>query len=233
MTRNTILGIVKDTYSNDGLKGFYKGWCPPLIGSMIFRSLQFSAYEASFTKCESSESMRQTIPHTGGLELRVICGGLISGTCRSLVECPFEYAKVKGQTSQAWVMKDIYKGFTNLYPRSTILMTSYFIQVDYYRRHTKLFETKLGQFYVSGSSAMVGFWIIWPFEVLKNMAQAETKDCGNTTLERVKYILRTRGPLGFYRGIIPGSQSVFFRNGAGFIVMQYAQKKLTQMGLRD
>jgi len=166
--------------------------------------------------------MRKTVPNAGGLEYRVICGGIISGTCRSLVECPFEYAKVKGQTNQPWVMRDIYKGFTNLYPRSTILMTCYFIQVDYYRRHTKMFETKPGQFFVSGSSAMIGFWIIWPFEVLKNMAQAETKDCGNTSMERVRYILRTRGPLGFYRGIIPGSQSVFFRNGAGFIIMQFA-----------
>lgn len=68
-----------------------------------------------------------------------------------------------------------------------------------------MFETKTGQFFVSGSSAMIGFWIIWPFEVLKNMAQAETKDVGNTTMERVRYILRTRGIGGFYRGIIPGS----------------------------
>lgn len=39
MARNTILSIVKETYAHDGLKGFYKGWCPPLIGSMLFRSI--------------------------------------------------------------------------------------------------------------------------------------------------------------------------------------------------
>jgi len=66
---------------------------------------------------------------------------------------------------------------------------------------------------------MVAFWIIWPFEILKNLAQAETKDVGNTTLERARYILRTNGPLGFYRGILPGSMSVFLRNGAAFLVM--------------
>lgn len=38
-------------------------------------------------------------------------------------------------------------------------------------------------------------------------------------MERCKFILRTSGPLGFYRGILPGSMSVFMRNGAGFIVM--------------
>ena len=100
----------------------------------------------------------------------MIAAGIVSGTVRSLIECPFEYAKVKGQTKQVWVMKDVYKGFTNLYPRSTILMTIYFMQVDSYRRHTKLFESKIGQFFVSGSSSMFAFWIIWPFEVLKNLA---------------------------------------------------------------
>jgi hypothetical protein len=88
--------------------------------------------------------MREKIPSSGGIELRVLFGGIISGTVRSLVECPFEYAKVKRQTGQTWIMKDIYRGFTNLYPRTTILMTTYFLQVDSYRRHTKLFESKIG-----------------------------------------------------------------------------------------
>ena len=68
---------------------------------------------------------------------------------------------------------------------------------------------------------------MWPFEVLKNLAQAECNLAGNTTTERAKYIYRTQGIAGFYRGIIPGSQSVFLRNGAAMIVMQYANKKIT------
>lgn len=71
--------------------------------------------------------MRQTIPLSGGIELRVLLAGIFSGTVRSCIECPFEYAKVKMQTGQAWVIKDIYKGFTTLYPRSTCLMTVYFL----------------------------------------------------------------------------------------------------------
>jgi len=86
---------------------------------------------------------------------------------------------------------------------------------------------------VSGGAAMIGFWVIWPLEVLKNMAQAETAGVGNTTMERAKFILRTQGVRGFYRGILPGSQSVFLRNGAAMITMQFAQKKLTQAGFRD
>ena len=36
-----------------------------------------------------------------------------------------------------------------------------------------------------------------------------------------------------YRGIIAGSQCIFFRNGVAMIVMQYALKMLKDMGLTD
>ena len=41
------------------------------------------------------------------------------------------------------------------------------------------------------------------------------------------------GVLGLYRGIIPGSLSVFLRNGAAMLVMGHANKKLQQWGLKD
>lgn len=40
---NTALKIVK----TDGIKGFYRGCVPPLWGSGIYRSIQFSAFEAT------------------------------------------------------------------------------------------------------------------------------------------------------------------------------------------
>ena len=119
-------------------------------------------------------------------------------------------------------MKDIFKGFSTQYPRSTFMMTFYFCQVDSLRRHTSLFDSKLGQFIASGGSACTGFLLIWPLEVLKNLTQAETKGIGNTNLEKARYIIRTQGVAGFYRGFIPGGQSVFLRNGAAMIVMQKA-----------
>ncbi len=66
---------------------------------------------------------------------------------------------------------------------------------------------------------MIAFWVIWPFEVIKNLAQAEIG--GKTNRERANHVLKTYGPLGFYRGILPGSMSVLCRNGSGFVAMQY------------
>ncbi len=66
---------------------------------------------------------------------------------------------------------------------------------------------------------MIAFWVIWPFEVIKNLAQAEIG--GKTNRERANHVLKTYGPLGFYLGILPGSMSVLCRNGSGFVAMQY------------
>ena len=159
--------------------------------------------------------------------------GFLAGSARSFVESPFEYAKVKRQTGQKWNMRQIFKGFTVLYPRSSTIMTVYFIHVELARKNTNLFSHPFGQFLVSGGAALNAYALIWPLEVIKNMTQAETKGVGNTFMERASYIYRTQGVQGFWRGFIPGGQSVFLRNGASMIVMQKAQKKLTKMGLRD
>lgn len=50
--------IVKQVYLKDGPIGFYRGCVPPLFGSIIFRSLQFSAFEAVYSKCETNDSMK-------------------------------------------------------------------------------------------------------------------------------------------------------------------------------
>jgi len=94
-------------------------------------------------------------------------------------------------------------------------------------------ESKIGQFLASGSAALVSYWLVWPFEVLKNMAQAETVCAGHSTAGRAKYIYSNSGLKGFYRGIVPGSQSVFLRNGASMILMIMFQKEITKRGLRD
>ena len=131
------------------------------------------------------------------------------------------------------MVRDVYRGFTNLYPRTTGMMTHYFICVDTLRRKTNLWDYKLGQFLISGGAAMTGFWVIWPLEVLKNLSQAGNTAMGSTTAQRCAAIWRTQGILGFYRGILPGSQSVFLRNGAAMIVMQAANAKLTEWGWRN
>jgi hypothetical protein len=108
------------------------------------------------------------------------------------------------------------------------LMTTYFCLIDSARRHTDLMTTRLGQFVASGGASVrrfipmylmwsplhfvwyvqtLAFWMVWPFETLKNQAQAGTTGIGNTVSERIRYITATHGPLGLFRGIVPGTSA--------------------------
>ncbi len=48
----------------------------------------------SYTFLDKTHMADYTIPYTNGLQLRVILGGIMSGTARSIVETPLEFAKV-------------------------------------------------------------------------------------------------------------------------------------------
>jgi solute carrier family 25 carnitine/acylcarnitine transporter 20/29 len=77
------------------------------MGSGIYRSIQFSAFEATYTLMDTHFGKIQ-IPLTNGLQVRVICGGIMSGTMRAIIETPLEYAKIKRQTGHNWKFKDSY-----------------------------------------------------------------------------------------------------------------------------
>ena len=163
----------------------------------------------------------------------MFCAGVIGASARAFLESPFEYAKVKRQTHQAWKLGEIYQGFMPQYIRSTVMMTYWFCMVDTVRRHTNFWDYKVGQFFVAGTSSLTGFWIIWPFEVIKNLAQSGNTQGGNTTIQRARWIKETQGFYGFYRGILPGSVSVFLRNGGSMVAMQFVNRKITEWGWRD
>ena len=95
----------------------------------------------------------------------------------------------------------------------------FFVLLDSARRLTSFYDTKYGQFFATGSISVISALFMWPFEVVKNLTQAETKDVGNNNRERMRYIYRNEGLAGFWRGIMPGAHCIFIRNGVGMIVM--------------
>ena len=91
-------GLVETTgkvWRTEGLIGFYRGSIPPFIGSVMYRSLQFSVFEMIYTYCDRYPFMKKEIPHTHGLQVRVPLCAFVGGSVRAFFECPFEYAKVK------------------------------------------------------------------------------------------------------------------------------------------
>ena len=86
---------LKKVYKTEGPLTLYKGAWAAGIGSVVFRATGFSVFELFFTRWENTDYMRKAIPFTGGLEIRCVTAGWLSGSFRAILECPFEYAKVK------------------------------------------------------------------------------------------------------------------------------------------
>ena len=188
---------------------------------------QFAVFDTMKAKLEPSPMMRTRVLPGSDMEARILVAGFSGASARTLLEAPIEYAKVQGQTGQVWRLRDLYKGAGLQWARTAPMQTFWFCSTDACKRNG-LMKTPMGQFVCSGGAAMLGFWLVWPFETLKNQAQA---GIGGSVLDKVRNM--PGGMLGLYRGILPGSISVFARNGAAMIVLSKVNKKIDEWGLRD
>jgi solute carrier family 25 carnitine/acylcarnitine transporter 20/29 len=231
--RSMLLSF-KKTLQSQGIRGLYRGCIPPLFGSGIYRSTQFGAYEATYTYLGNHSCGRYEIPFSGGLQVRVIGGGIAGGTIRAIIETPLEYAKIRQQTQQSWQLRHMYSGLGVTWLRSVGLLTSFFIIFDTTRRHfPDTFSRPILGPYLSGSiSATFAWWVVWPLEYMKSQVQA---DYGQNipVLQRMRNVIRAKGGIvGLYRGIGPGTLRSFVANGPSLIVYIAWQRKVTEWGLR-
>lgn len=127
----------------------------------------------------------------------------------------------------------MYTGYLPLFLRTQGVMNTYFICLDQFRRKTNLMNYFWGQFIVASISASLAWTVIWPFEILKNIIQAETKEAGHSYRENFRFIVQERGIKGLFRGWVPGVCSVSIRNGASMIVMQKTNAFIASKGFRN
>ncbi len=59
--------------------------------------LHIAVFEACYTAMDNGP-WRNEIPFSGGLQTRVILGGIVASTARAVIETPLEYAKVSEET---------------------------------------------------------------------------------------------------------------------------------------
>ena len=230
-SRNMIHSFIK-TMDDQRIRGLYRGALYPLIGSIFYRSTQFSLYEAIYTYMDSPFG-KYRIPGTFGIETRVIVGGLGGGTIRALIETPLEYAKISRQTVQSWKLQHVYKGFGITWCRSVGLLCTFFILYDSTKRfYPNLLDRPiLGQFLMGGVAATMAWWIVWPLEYMKSQVQGSYgKDL--PVWKRILAVRERGGLFALYRGIFPGTIRSFFANGIAMIIMAKSQQKMTDWGFR-
>ena len=229
--KSTATEVIAKTMKSEGPIGFFRGCLPPLWGSMVYRGVMMSGYEYAFTWLEKNYEENGFIRSELFLGLRpmVPLASVFSAAARGILENPIEYAKVMGQTGQKWQFKDIYRGFGFQVMRTTALLIPIFSIIDIARRRTKMLETLPGNFVVTAGASGLSYLVVWPLETLKNLAQSGTPHPGATFQQKLQYL---GGPMGVFRGVVPGTIAGAIRNGAGMVAMVYAQKWATKLGLR-
>lgn len=58
----TVQQTVTLIYQREGLRGFYRGFVPPLVGSMAFRAILFSAYSGTYAPAPKYPSWKNRCP---------------------------------------------------------------------------------------------------------------------------------------------------------------------------
>ena len=91
----TYTETIRAVLKAEGPLAFYRGAMAAGTGSIVFRSTGFSTFELFYTKWATHDHFTKKIPFSGGIEWRTFIAGWISGSFRAILECPFEYAKVK------------------------------------------------------------------------------------------------------------------------------------------
>ena len=100
MGKSTIKGTAAQVWEAHGIPGFYQGAVPILLGSMMYRSMQFAVMEACYTRYRDHSFWSKDIAL--GVQRWVVLAGLLGGVGRATLECPFEYTKVRRQTNASW-----------------------------------------------------------------------------------------------------------------------------------
>jgi solute carrier family 25 carnitine/acylcarnitine transporter 20/29 len=120
----TKLGFVQSVsriYRLNGMGGFYRGFVPPLLGSVMYRGLQFSAYSGAYSYCGNYDYLSTEIPFTGGLQPRVLLGGFAAGATRAAIESPLDFIKLRAQIGQSTFAETTTSKTATATTRSTVL----------------------------------------------------------------------------------------------------------------
>ena len=173
---------------------------------------------------------RFEIPLTGGLQTRVVIGGVASGVARATLETPLDYWKIRRQVMKSMEYREALSGLQVTVLGRMMLLPIFFIYIEKARPYKEILfgESPQGTFFLAGLCATAAWWTIWPLEYMKSQIQGGYGGQNLTLAERLRTVVRERGIFGLYRGLGPGSVRSFFANGLSMMVMKWTEGHLTE-----
>lgn len=232
------------TLRNEGVKGLYKGFTPPLVGWVLMDSVMLGSLHVY------RRLVKENIyPEEPKMPILGHCmAGVMAGWTVSLVAAPVEQLKARLQVqydpkTKIYTgpidcavklikhdgLKTLYKGlFPTLVFRTNFIVWwgSYELITNYFKENTNMSDPSIN-FWAGGLSATC-FWITaYPFDVVKNVIVID--DVQNPRFKRyrdaVKYVYQERGGWrGFTRGFVPSILRSFPANAAALAAFEFVMR---------
>ncbi|KAK7686861.1 hypothetical protein QCA50_009937 [Cerrena zonata] len=234
---DTTSQCIRQTLVKDGLRGFYRGVLPPLIGVTPMFAVSFWGYDVG-KKLVSSFTGRSadkfTIQDTS-------TAGFISAVPTTLVAAPFERVKVMMQIQQkeasmASVIKEMYKtgGIRSIFkgslatlardgPGSALYFATYEVLKE--KLSTPGKDMSIGAIVTAGGFAGVSMWLgVFPIDTIKSTQQSSNTNI--SIFKTTSNIYKKGGIKAFFPGVGPALARSFPANAATFLGVELARKAL-------
>jgi len=239
---NGLIDCVLQTAKKEGIRGFYKGATPPLIGWGISDSVMWGSLRVCQGLIQTNNTPLNIYQHT--------LAGVGAGIASCVVVTPIEQVKARLQvqysepntkryTGPIDCVKQLVRnnGILGLYRgfAGTLLfrlfMGIYFGSYQLY--HKLLLPYNMSgttKNFLSGGFASTTLWVIaFPADVIKNrmMAQPDVKPRRYESLAAcARHIYQVDKMKGFYRGFVPCLLRSFPTNGAAFVVAEMVATRM-------
>lgn len=223
----SLFQTVANLYSAAGIRGFYRGGLPLLLGGGLMRSAQFGVYNSVVPTLEKQYGrVDPKNYYFGCVNPHVVAAGWAGGVGRGLVEGPFEMVKVRKQIVAGWRFDNLFQGFGATLFRNSGLFSGFVIFMDIFKQQVEENRgTQVTPFIKAGICANLAWLTIWPLDVIKTRRQSGQYD-GKSLL----WLLRDAIQKGdMYRGLSLGMLRSFIANGASMEVYTIVEREMKRL----
>lgn len=200
-------------------KGLYQGFGPALGGSILFRSVPFTAYGFS-TNFLKNNSYTGDMFRSHPIVLAAT-GGVFGGCCRSLLECPLEVWKIRQQLQSTMVWADTYRGVGLTALRNALGVSMFFAFVaatEDLREQISGGSRQWSNFLAGGFCSTAAWVVLFPVDTIKSRVQST----GTVVWGR-----------GLYQGLAAGLMRSFVANGCALVVYDHVKMSFQESETTD
>lgn len=223
-------------YRTEGIRGLYRGVASPLLSLTILNTLNFTAY-ASFKSVLRVDTNRLL---SDSFDFRIPIAAAAVGPLSAMVSTPFELVKTRMQMQRALPPQNQYRnsvhamyrifvqdGIKGLYvghavntSREMLFLATYFSVYEYVKAFIGVVIPRFIAVPIAGGlSGAVGWMVSFPLDNAKSHIQSSTAGSSSTSLRLssvLMHILREKGIIGLYAGVVPSVLRAFIVSSTRF-----------------